>query len=201
MRSRLEKRRLRENNVDSISPIFLDARVRLLSPKSLVPASVYLQDGAIGVAGHPASWTGRFVRVYERPRPGFQFSPIISNRLGVLAGPLGTLLFLSFRLSFSPSFLSSPGTTSPLVCSYFALSLSRRFFGLQTARAFSKHPTWEDLSSAPTSPGSPITSCRYYRRERGVPEEKGVLVEGGTMRPGGSHFRDLWASLRESACM
>jgi len=29
-------------------------------------------------------------------------------------------------------------------------------------------------------------------RRRGVPEEKGVLAEGGTA-VGGFHFRDLWA--------
>lgn len=149
---------------------------------------------------HPASWTGRFVRVYERPRSGFQFSPIISNgRVSwqVLSGhysfyhfaSLSSFFFCPFSVCISLSLSSSaPSLLFP----------SRAvFFGLSTAGAFSKLPTWEDLSSAPTSPGSPITSCRYYRRERGVPEEKGVLAEGATMRPGGFHFRDLWGSLRE----
>lgn len=123
-------------------------------------------------SGQPASWIGRFVRVYKRPRSGFQFSPIISNSRMSWQDLSGTLLFLSFRLSFFLFLFLSP-------CPLVRPSSLRRFFCLQTAGAFSKLPTWEDLSSAPTSPGSPITSCRYYRERKRCPGRKRSPCERG----------------------
>lgn len=60
-------------------------------------------------SGQPASWTGRFVRVYKRPRSGFQFSPIISNSRVSWQDLSGHYSFYHF------AFLSSFSSFSPRV--------------------------------------------------------------------------------------
>jgi len=116
-----------------------------------------------------ATRTGRFVRVYERPRSGFQFSPIISNGLsGHLPGHRSFYHFPpSLRLPRPPS-LAAP---SPF------LGFSRLLF---------QSPTWKDLSSTPTSRGSPITSCRYYRGEEEVSRKKKESSRKAARRSGDS---------------
>lgn len=142
-------------------------------PPVHLPAYIF---AAIGVTclEQAASRTERFVRVYERPRSGFQFSPIISNGGASrqdLSGHYSFYHFLYPPLPRPRSLLFRPLVSAPSRLS-FSLSLSsfsrHRFFGLQTAGAFSK-PDVGELIKHTDFPGSPITSCRYYRRERGVP--------------------------------
>lgn len=85
----------------------------------------------------PASWTGRFVRVYERPRSGFQFSPIISPLPSPTAGCPGR---------------TSRDITLSIISPLF-LSLSHRFFALQTAGAVSKLPDVGGLIKRADFPG------------------------------------------------
>ena len=143
---------------------------------------------AVAGGGHPATpWTGRFVRVYERLRSGFQFSPIIFNDWASRQDLPEHYSFYHFPSSFLSLSLSLlPVFSSPFRLALF-LSFTHSFspvavFSVSRLPELFQSPTWEDLSSAPTFWGSPITSCRYYRRERGVLEEKGALAENGTLR-------------------
>lgn len=107
-----------------------------------------------------ASWTGRFVRVYERVPvcAGFQFSPIISNGRASRQDLSGHYSFYHFPLP-PPSVLSFP--------LFLLLLVPSPFFSISRLPELFQSPTWEDLSSTPTS--------RDHRlRPAGITEKKEV---------------------------
>lgn len=75
---------------------------------------------------HLAFWTGRFVRVYERPRSGFQFSPIISNGWVSWQDHSGHYSFYHFLLP--PTILSLSLSLFVFPCFYPLLLFRARFF-------------------------------------------------------------------------
>lgn len=128
--------------------------------------------------------------LYERPRSGFQFSPIISN--GWASSGKTSLETLFFPPCLSP--------LSSFVFLSLSLSFSLAVFSASRLPELFQSPTWEDLSSTPTFRDHRLRPAGITGRERGVPEEKGVLAEDGTRPEGrgrrgrkGFHFRDLWA--------
>lgn len=146
-------------------------------------------------SGQPASWTGRFVRVYKRPRSGFQFSPIISNSRVSWQDLSGHYSFYHFAFfssfsSFSPRVLLS----ALLPCAVFSVCrLPELFQSSRRGRTYQARRLRRDHR---------LRLAGITERERGVPEEKGVLAKGDAGdATGGFHFRDLWGSLRErQAC-
>lgn len=170
-----------------------NVRVRLLSLKSLVPPSAYIsRTKLLASSEHLASRTGWFVRVYERPRSGFQFSPIISNGwaswqdlsrdiiLSII--PLPFSFFLSLSFSFS-------------LTSFFGLPDCRSFFKARRERTYQAHRlsgitdyVLQVLPERKRCPGRIRSPCgRRYATGGSEPK-----------REEGFHFRDLWAHACDS---
>lgn len=146
----------------------------------------------MAVAGeHPASWTGRFVCVYERLRSGFQFSPIISNGWASWQDLSEHYSFYHFpssflSLVFSPLFCSL--SFSPLL----TLFPCRRFFGLQTAGAFSKPDVGGLIKHADFLGITDYVLQVLPERKRCPGRKRSPCGRRYADRWVGFHFRDLW---------